>query len=291
MPKAAVEDEDETLDLTEDMQIDDTEQAEVEEDDTDTSGDEADTASSADDDASGDEDGATLISFGDAVEDDQEGDSSVIRQLRSELRETKRQLRESAKPEDKIDLGPKPTMAECGYDEEEYEKQLDAWKAKESAANAEKARQSEAQRQVQEEWQADVASFEAKKAKLNLPDIDDAQAAVESTLDLVQQAVMVKAANDPALFMYALSKSPAKMAELAKIKDPIKLGAAIARMEGGIKVVKKRKAPAPDRAQSGSGAMPIDSDKQLEKLEAEAEKTGDRTKLIAYKKKLKAKGK
>jgi hypothetical protein len=56
-------------------------------------------------------------------------------------------------------------------------------------------------------------------------------------------------------------------------------------------VVKKRKAPAPDRAQSGSGAMPIDSDKQLEKLEAEAEKTGDRTKLIAYKKKLKAKGK
>lgn len=34
--------------------------------------------------------------------------------------------------------------------------------------------------------------------------------------------------------------------------------------------------------------MPGSPDKQLEKLEAEAEKTGNRTKIVAYKKKLAA---
>jgi hypothetical protein len=280
--------EDETLDLTEDMEVEPPEDGDAPDDSDDQSTDQSDEQDKPE---TEEEDGETLISFGDEVEEDQEGDSSVIRELRAKLRETQRQLRESAKPEDKIDLGPKPTLADCGYDEEEFEKKLDEWKAKEAAVKAEQTRQSEAQKQIQEEWQNDVASFEAKKAKLNLPDIDDAQAAVENGFDLVQQAVMVKAANDPALFMVALAKSPAKLAELAKIKDPIKLGAAIARMEGGIKVVKKRKAPAPDRAQTGSGVTPTGEDKQLAKLEAEAEKTGDRTKLIAYKKGLKAKGK
>jgi hypothetical protein len=55
-------------------------------------------------------------------------------------------------------------------------------------------------------------------------------------------------------------------------------------MEGGIKVVKKRKAPAPDKPLSGAGRMPGGPDKQLEKLEADAERTGDRTAVIAYRK-------
>jgi hypothetical protein len=106
------------------------------------------------------------------------------------------------------------------------------------------------------------------------------------SLDMVQQAVIVKAAADPALFLYALGKSEAKRAELAKIQDPIKLAAAVARMEGAVKVT-TRKAPAPDRAQRGSAPMPGGADKELEKLEKEADRTGDRTKVIAYKRALK----
>jgi len=56
-------------------------------------------------------------------------------------------------------------------------------------------------------------------------------------------------------------------------------------------VVKKRKAPAPDKPLSGAGRMPGGPDKQLEKLEADAERTGDRTAVIAYRKKLKERGK
>ena len=56
-------------------------------------------------------------------------------------------------------------------------------------------------------------------------------------------------------------------------------------------MVKKRKAPAPDRPSSGAARMPGGVDKQLEKLETEAERTGDRTAVIAYRKKLKAREK
>jgi hypothetical protein len=99
---------------------------------------------------------------------------------------------------------------------------------------------------------------------------------------MVQQAVVVKAAVDPALFLYALGKSEAKRSELAKIQDPIKLAAAVARMEGAVKVT-TRKAPAPDRPLSGSGKLPQGGDKELEKLEKEADRTGDMTRLINYK--------
>jgi hypothetical protein len=131
-----------------------------------------------------------------------------------------------------------------------------------------------------------LTAFEQKKGRLEFEDRDEAISSVQSSLDLVQQAVIVKAAADPALFLYALSKSEAKRDELAKIHDPIKMAAAVARMEGAVKVTKGRKAPDPDRPARGSASMPGGTDKQLEKLEKEADRTGDRTKLIAYKKKL-----
>jgi hypothetical protein len=106
---------------------------------------------------------------------------------------------------------------------------------------------------------------------------------------MVQQAVIVKAAADPALFLYALGKSEAKRSELAKIQDPIKLAAAVARMEGAVKVT-TRKAPTPDRPLSGSSKMPGSADKEIERLEKKAAANGgDRSELIAYKAKLAAK--
>jgi hypothetical protein len=121
-----------------------------------------------------------------------------------------------------------------------------------------------------------------------LDDRDDMIDTATSALDMVQQAVVVKAAADPALFLYALGKSEAKRAELAKIQDPIKLAAAVARMEGAVKVT-TRKAPAPDRPVSGTARMPGGADKEIERLEKKAAANGgDRSELIAYKAKLAA---
>jgi hypothetical protein len=110
-------------------------------------------------------------------------------------------------------------------------------------------------------------------------------------LNDVQQAVIVKAADNPALVLYSLGKHPAKLAELSQITDPLKMAAAVARLEGGLKVMPKRKPPEPEEIASGTASVSHGKDKELERLEKEAERTGDRTKLIAYKARQKSQAK
>jgi hypothetical protein len=194
-------------------------------------------------------------------------------------------------PAPELELGPKPTFESCDYDEEELSRQLDAYKDRERKIIDARAVQNQHAEAAQRDWETDLRSYERQRDELKLPDFETAAEVIKSSLTLAQQAVIVKAASRPAAFVYALAKSDARLNELAKIADPIKFAAAIARMEGGIKVVKKRKMPAPDKPLSGSGRMPGTTDKQLQKLEEAAERTGDRTDLIAYKKRLANRGK
>lgn len=236
-----------------------------------------------------DEEGPASVGFADE-DTDAADDNSAIRRLRQQVKE-ERQGRLAAERKNApatIEIGEKPTMESCGWDADTFEEELDGWKSRKAAADQHQSKQDEENRQINEAWQQDLASFETKKGGLEFEDKDDAIETAKLSFDLVQQAVIVKAATDAPLFLYALSKSDAKRDELAKIHDPIKMAAAVARMEGAVKVTKGRKAPAPDKAQSGSASMPGGTDKQLEKLEAEADKTGVRTKVIAYNRKLKA---
>jgi hypothetical protein len=264
--------DDEPLELTEEMELNpDDESEEQREDEPDPS-------------ANDEADEQTVVAF-EGEEPEKEPDSSTIREMRQRLREKDRELSElrKASTPKAIDVGEKPTLAGCEFDEERFETELDAWKDRKAAADRQQQSQAEQSRAANEAWQQDLNTFEQKKAALEFDDAADAIESATLALDMVQQAVIVKSAQDPALFLYALSKSPAKAAELAKIQDPIKLAAAVARMEGAVKVTKTRKAPAPDRPLSGSGKLPEGADKKLEQLERESDRTRDMTKLIAYK--------
>lgn len=283
MDRPLDEDQDDTLELTEDMEIEDTDT------DQNAGDDETDDATTGE----GDDEEETVISFdGDDADDaDKPGDSSVIRRLRQELRESKRRAAElertNTKP--KVEVGPKPTLAECGFDEEAYDAALEAWRDKKAAAEAEDAKAEEEVRRANESWERDLSAYNVRKASIGIPDFSEAEEAVKTALNPMQQAVIVKAASDPAALVAALGKSEAKLAELAKFEDPIKMAAAVARMEGAVKVIKRKKAPAVDRPASGSASMPGGADKKLEKLEKEADRTGDRTNLIRYRRSLDAK--
>jgi hypothetical protein len=273
----ATKPDDDELELTPDMEIDP--ETPDEERDPD-----------ADPDAEvNDEDEQPSVSF-EGEEAEPAEPNSVIRTMRQQLREKERRIAElekSSAPQT-IEIGEKPTMASCEFDEERYEAELDAYKERKAAADRQTETQAEQSRKANEAWQQDLAAFEGKKAGLEFEDRDEAIETVTASLPTQWHLpAIVKAAQDPALFLYALSKSPAKQAEIAKIEDPIKLAAAVARMEGAVKVTKGRKAPEPDRPLSGSASMPGSADKELEKLEKEAERNGgDRTKVIAYKKRL-----
>jgi hypothetical protein len=264
-------DDDEPLELTEELEPDESDEQQ---------GDEAENPEV------NDEDEQDIVAFEGEEPEAAEPENSTVRQMRQALREKDKRIKEleqSSAPKP-IDVGEKPTLAGCDFDEERYEAELDAFKERKAAADRQTQTQAEQNRAANEAWQQDLSEFEQKKGALQFDDRDDVIDTATGSLDMVQQAVVVKAAANPALFLYALGKSEAKRAELSKIQDPIKLAAAVARMEGAVKVTKGRKAPEPDRPLSGSAKMPGGADKELEKLEKEAARNGgDRSKIIAYK--------
>jgi len=239
-----------------------------------------------DEDEGGEEE--TILTFGDETEP-QTDDSSVVRHLREKLRESQRREAELRKTSrgPVIEVGEKPTLESCDWDEDKFAADLLEWNKRKSAADAKKNQPSPADEATAAQWSAAADRFTEGKAKLaeaGIADVDEAQETVEAAFDVSQQAVLVMAADDPAKVMVALAKNPSKLADLAAETNPIRLAGKIAKLEGTLKMVTRRKAPAIDEPQRGSGRMSqTSSSKRLAKLKEEAEKTGDYTKYFAAK--------
>ncbi|EPR09768.1 hypothetical protein M527_06470 [Sphingobium indicum IP26] len=274
--------EDDTLELTEELE---TEQGDEEQQEgqSETTGEEA----PEDEDETVAIEGEDAPSSGDA-------DTGLVRHLREQIRERDRRLAELAKnaPQPQtIEVGEKPTLAGCDYDEEAYEAQLDQWKARKAAADEQAKEAQKSQQQIAEAWSQELRGHHEKKAALKFKDVQEAEDVALAALNDVQQAVIVKAAENSAMVIYALGKHPAKLAELSKITDPIKLAVAVSKLEGKMTVTKRGGPPEPERIARGGTPAAGGKDKELERLEKDADRTGDRSKLIAYKAKLKAQAK
>jgi hypothetical protein len=89
--------------------------------------------------------------------------------------------------------------------------------------------------------------------------------------------------------MYALGKNPEKLKELAAITNPVRFTAALVRMETKMTVSTRKPSTSPEKVIAGNSAVSGINDKTLDRLRDEAEKTGDFTKVLAYKKQLRAK--
>lgn len=274
--------DDDTLDLTEELE---TEQ-----------GDEQDQEGQAE--AEGEEapeDEDDVVSFeGEAAPASGEAETGLVKHLRAQLREKAKEvetLRKSAPVPQPIEVGEKPTLAGCDYDEEAYDAELDQWKARKAQAEEQARTAEQAQKQAAEAWSAELQGHHEKKAALKFKDVQEAEEVALASLSQVQQAVIVKAASNSAMVVYALGKHPAKLAEISKITDPIKLAVAVSKLEGKLSVTKRGGPPEPERIARGGAPAAQGKDKELERLEKDADRTGDRTKLIAYRQKLKAQAK
>lgn len=226
------------------------------------------------------------IDFGDgAAPAPGERDSSTIREMRERIRELSRensQLRQTSAPQ-QIEIGPRPTLESCEFDEDKFAAAYDEWQAKKAKAEQQKASAGQVEQEAQEAFQRDVQSYQAKRAKLPFVDVDEVEGVALAALNQVQQAVIVKAADDPAKVLYALGKRPDKLAEISQFQDPLKLAAAIARLEGGLNVVKRSKAPAPEEIAQGSQGMSQGTDdKEEARLLKDAEKSGDYSAYYAH---------
>jgi hypothetical protein len=115
---------------------------------------------------------------------------------------------------------------------------------------------------------------------LPVKDFDDAEATVLADLDTVQQNLLLRA-KDHEKLVYALGKNDKERARMAAIKDYADFAIEVGRLENKLKVT-PRKVPPPERRMSGSAPGKAIADAELAKLEAEAARTGDRTKVAAY---------
>lgn len=227
-------------------------------------------------------------------EDEQQEAPAWVKELRVHNRQIARELREAREenarlkaPVKAIELGPKPTLAGSEYDEDKFEAALTEWHGRKAEHEAEGKRKQEAEQAAQAEWQGDMQRYTEQKAALKVSDYADAEAAIEQAFSPAQQAIIVKGSEVPAKLAYALGKNPAELKKLAAITDPIKFAFAVAKLETKLKTEPRKGVPLPETPVKGSAALTGTTDKKLKALEDEADKTGDRTKLVAYRRELK----
>lgn len=203
------------------------------------------------------------------------------RQTQKENRDLKRRL--DAKEGDKQgDLGEKPTLEGCDFDTKKYDKDLSGWYERKRDNELKQEKETTDKKDQEQAWQSTLDAYEEKKSKLKVKDFEDAEAFVEETLSVAQQGMILSAADDPALLVYAIGRNPKKAKELAAIKDPVKFAFAVSKLETQLKVTPRKATTKPEKQVSGTGSMSGGSDATLKKLRDKAEKTGDYSAVTKY---------
>jgi len=186
-------------------------------------------------------------------------------------------------------LGKKPTLEDCDYDSDRFESELASWFEKKRKADDEEAKARQAEDNAKAEWNGKLENYGKAKADLKLKDFDEVEADAMDILSVTQKGIIVQGCDNPALVIYALGKNLERGKDLSKINDPVKFAIAVGKFEDKLKVTKKNTPPPPERQINGAGRVSGAIDSTLERLEAEAAKSGDRTKIIQYKAQQRAK--
>jgi hypothetical protein len=245
-----------------------------------------------------------IVTVGDAPPPEapapEERDPKLVNKLRKLLREQERKVREyetklkaAAPPVENAPpaLGAKPKLEDLDYEADKYEAALAAWFERKRAHDEHAQKQKQAEEQQRQAWQARLDGYAKAKASLRVRDYEEAEHAVTDALDVTQQGIIVSGAENPALVTYALGKDSAKLAELRAITDPVKFAFAVAKLETQLKVTPRKPASAPETVVKSNTRVSGATDSVLERLEEEADRTGDRSRVVAYKAKLRAQAK
>ncbi len=205
------------------------------------------------------------------------------------IRELESKLQQSAPEHNPVaKLGKKPTLEDHDYDSDKYEAALAQWFEDKRKADEQAAQAAAAVKKQEEAWKARLESYDKAKTSLKVKDFEDAELTVQDVLSVTQQGIIVQGSENPALVVYALGKNPKKAHELASETDPVKFAFAVAKLETQLKVTNRKAPPPPEKTVHGSGGISGAVDSTLDRLRADAEKTGDYSKVLQYKRQKKA---
>jgi hypothetical protein len=206
------------------------------------------------------------------------------RELQRQNRELQGKLKSTAQTETKpVVVGKKPSLEEHDYDAEKFEAAMADWFERKRQADDANAKQEAEVMTQQKAWQSKLEGYGKAKAELRVKDFEDAEAVAQEVFNVTQQGIVLQGADNPALVIYAIGKNPKKAKELSDIKDPVKFAFAVAKLEKELKVTNRKAAPPPEKIVSGTGRVSGAVDSTLERLREDASRTGNMTKVIAYK--------
>lgn len=211
------------------------------------------------------EDGSFLLTIDGEpldVDDDDDGDSTVIRKMRKKLREAERKAREMERQLEAnaaggmpTQLGPRPTLADHDYDEDAHAEAVTEWALQKAKADAQEAEARERNERMNQQFEAKKAAYEVNKAKMNAPDYDSAEDAIKARFTETAQGVLLAAAKKPEMVVYALGKSPELAKALAELQhDPIAMAAEIGRLESRIGQKRRRPSTRPETRVRGGAS-------------------------------------
>lgn len=239
-----------------------------------------------------------VVTIGDAdPEEDEHAKTPAFIQLRDAHREAIKKTKdlerklaavEGAKSGEPT-LGAKPKLADADYDTDKHEADLDAWYAKKAEVDAANRKKQETKEAAAAAWQQKLDGYSKTKTefKARASDFDTVELEVQNALSATQQGIIVNCSKNAATLIYGLGKNSEKLKELAAITDPAQFTWQIAQLETQLKVSNRQAPPPPERGARGTVAVGSGSDAQLARLRAAAEKSGDFTQVIAYKRSMK----
>lgn len=199
--------------------------------------------------------------------------------------ELERKLQSVSQPTGAVDPGEEPTLESAGWDPEKFKAEHREYLkrvAQKEAADAERSKQIQAQQQAARTL---VDNYNARRAVLapRVVGYEDAEKAVIAMLSDERQDVLLKVADDPAKLVYTLGRNMVELEALARETDRDRFVAKLKKLEAKI-VEKKRGTPPPPPEESVRGTgVPGPAGSTLERLRAEAAKTGDYSKVNAWK--------
>lgn len=236
-----------------------------------------------------------VITVGDDPEEEDDKAPGWVKDVRIQNRELKRKLREieASQKNPKLDAvedpGPEPTISDpdIDYDSDIYSSKFKTWHNKTQAIAKLTKEKADKDKKDQDAWNSTLSNYGNKKNNLKVKGFEASEALVQEILSETQIGIILDGADNPANVVYAIGKNAKIANDLASITSPVKFAVAMAKLEVSLKITKRKQAPPPSSLPKGSAVGSSNTDKKLDKLYAEAAKSGDMSEVRSFKKRMK----
>lgn len=218
-----------------------------------------------------------------------------LRQLAQDRAKEARELKAKlaaieAERKPQVEPPKRPTLADCGFDDDVFAAKMEEYVVSQAKVREEQARIEQEQKASEEDYRQRHARYTESRATLKVDGFDEAEHAVKEALSKEQQSIIIRNVPDAATVVYALGRSPKKLAELAAIRDLDRFAFRLAELKGEIKVTTKTPPQPETKLRGGSGSKLPTTPSDIAKLQRVAEETGDYSAYFAAKAAMRAAG-